>query len=81
MSGCPRRALPFCGLKALRTHSLLTGVTLRSCRFALKMLVLLTGWWVVPARATVGLAEWDVTTPGTTLICHGDIRPEVPVAR
>lgn len=81
MSGCPRRSLPFCGLKALRARSLLTRVTLRRCLIGLRMRMLFAGRWVVPARATVGLAEWDVTTPGTILVGHGDIRPENPGAR
>jgi hypothetical protein len=38
----------------------------------LAWVLLVLGCFQNPARATVGLAEWEVTTPGTNLVCHSD---------
>jgi hypothetical protein len=37
------------------------------------MMMMLLAWFrPTPALATIGLAEWEVRTPGTNIICHSD---------
>jgi hypothetical protein len=38
----------------------------------MKLVLVLLCWWPISARATVGLAEWEVDTPGGNHISHID---------
>src|SRR4051812_23170055 len=45
---------------------------LLATRFVLLWVVFVTVSGVRPARGTAGMAEWDLKTPGTNVICHSD---------
>jgi hypothetical protein len=48
-------------------------VSIGFCTRCLLGLLLLVAWWrSAPVMATVGLAEWEVQTPGTNIVCHSD---------
>jgi len=45
---------------------------LNTARLFLLLTVLAGLWRPHPAMATVGMAEWDLKTPGTNVVCHTD---------
>jgi hypothetical protein len=45
---------------------------LKTARLLLSLAALLGLWRPHPGMATVGMAEWDLKTPGTNVVCHAD---------